>query len=226
MDITSINSNTSILQQAGRQPGNESLDRDAFLQLLVTQLRNQDPVNPMESAEFASQLAQFNSVEQLVNVNEGLEALQEQQATMSTGMINTLAATLSGKTVKVQTNQFNLGESGTMDIGFNLKNVASDVEIRIVDSNGEVVRTEQLSNFNPGSHSWQWDGKTDSGQQAAEGDYRVEVSATDGSTEIQTSTFLEGVVDRVKYSNSGVKLIVNGLEVGMGDVEEIGEPPQ
>jgi len=226
MDLASINSNTAAVQGANRNPGSGSLGKDDFLQLLVTQLRNQDPVNPMESAEFASQLAQFNSVEQLINVNDSIEALAQQQASTSTGLINTMASTLSGKTVKVQTNQFGLGSEGSTEIGFKINNPAGDVEIRIFNESGELVRTEKLKNFNAGEHTYTWDGKSDSGRSLEEGTYRVEVSAKDGDTNIPASTFLEGVVDRVKFSNSGVKLLVNGVDVGLGDVEEIGESPQ
>jgi len=226
MDITSINSNTASVQSANQNPGSDSLGKDDFLQLLTTQLRNQDPTNPMESAEFASQLAQFNSVEQLINVNDSIEALAQQQATNSTGLINTMAATLSGKSVKVQTSQFNFNGEDGMDIGIKLQDSASDVEIRIFNENGDLVRSDQLSNVAAGTTTYTWDGKSNSGSKLGEGDYRVEVSAKDGDSTINANTFLEGVVDKVKFSNSGVKLLVNGIDVGLGDVEEIGEGPQ
>ena len=226
MDITSINSNTASVQGANRNPGNDSLGKNDFLQLLVTQLRNQDPVNPMESAEFASQLAQFNSVEQLINVNDSIEALAQQQAGNSTGLINTMASTLSGKSVKVQTSQFNFNGEDGMDVGINLNDSASDVEVKIFNENGDLVRTDQLSNVEAGTTTYTWDGKSNSGTELGEGNYRAEVSATDGDSEINASTFLEGVVDKVKFSSSGVKLLVNGIDVALGDVEEIGEGPQ
>ena len=226
MDITSINSNTASIQSANRNPGSDSLGKNDFLQLLVTQLRNQDPVNPMESAEFASQLAQFNSVEQLINVNDSIEALAQQQASNSTGLINTMASTLSGKSVKVQTSQFNFNGEDGMDVGINLNDSASDVEIKIFNENGDLVRTDQLSNLEAGTTTYTWDGKSNSGTQLGEGNYRAEVSAKDGNNEINATTFLEGVVDKVKFSSSGVKLLVNGIDVGLGDVEEIGEGPQ
>jgi flagellar basal-body rod modification protein FlgD len=226
MDVASINSNTSFIRQASSEPGSSDLGKQDFLQLLVTQLRNQDPVNPMEGAEFASQLAQFNSVEQLVNVNSGLEKLAQQQEAMSNGLVNTMASTLTGKQVKVHTNQLALGESGKADIQFKLDGNASDTEVVIRDQDGTVVRTENLSNLGKGDHSWQWDGRTESGKKAPEGEYTVEINAKDGDAKVKSTSFVRGEISRIRFSGEGVKLMVNGLSVSLGDVEEIGEVPQ
>lgn len=226
MDIAAINSNTSQVQAANGQMGNAELGKEDFLQLLVTQLRHQDPVNPMKSAEFASQLAQFNSVEQLINVNDGLKQLSQQQQSMSSGLVNTMAASLTGKQVKVQTDQISLGESGSRDINFNLGSTASDATITIRDADGTVVRTEELQNLTKGENSWTWNGRNNSGTNVPEGEYTVEVAAKDGDTKVKSTTYLNGTVDKIKYSSEGVKLIVDGISVGLGDVEEIGESPQ
>ena len=223
MDISQINSDTASVAAASRNPGKTDLGKDDFLQLLVTQLRNQDPTNPMKSQEFASQLAQFNSLEQLINVNSGLEELAASQESTSTGMINTLASTLTGKQVKVQTNQLSLGAEGGTPVNFDLAKDAPTVELKIYDASGNEVRSVTLANQSEGGNSWQWDGKSNSGSRLPEGEYSVEVNAGDGETSIDGFAFLKGNVDKVKYSSDGIKLQVNGVYVGMGQVEEISE---
>jgi flagellar basal-body rod modification protein FlgD len=225
MDVTSINSDTSYIQQATSQPGKSDLGKQDFLKLLTTQLRNQDPTNPMKSAEFASQLAQFNSVEQLINVNSGLKQLQAQQQSMSNGLINTMASSLTGKQVKVQTNQLALTDGEPVDLHFTLGGNATSGEIVIRDASGSVVRTENLDNLGKGEQSWTWDGKTDGGTNAPEGEYTVEIKAKDGDAKVKATPYLMGEVSKIRFTQEGVKLIVNGMSVSMGDVEEIGESP-
>ena len=207
-------------QNAGRANGD--LGKNEFLQLLVAQLQNQDPINPMEGTEFAAQLAQFNSVEQLINVNTGIAELSQAQQVMSNGLNNSLASSLAGKTVKVFGNQVSAGDNGTTDISIKLNQLASDVEILVRDANGTVVSTDNLQNLGEGEHEWSWNGKTDDGRRVPEGIYTVEVNARNGDKNVSALTFTEGIVDRVKFTGDGIKLLVNGMLMSLGDVEEIG----
>lgn len=223
MDVTSINSQTSAALAANTNPGNSALGQTEFLQLLVTQLQNQDPLNPMDSAEYAAQLAQFSSVEQLVNINSGMETLVQSQQLMSTGINNTIASTLAGKTVTAFSDKIHLGDARETDINFKLSGIASDVKINILDSAGNVVRSESLSGFGQGDHSWTWDGLSTSGQSVPEGTYQVRIEASNGENPVNALTLLQGTISKVRYTNGGVELIVNGVSVPLGDIEEIGE---
>ena len=223
--ITQINSNTA--SKLKENPAiNGELGKDQFLQLLVSQLRNQDPMNPMEGAEFASQLAQFNQVEQLMNVNEGIESLAQLQGNSMAGLNNTLATTLTGKYVKALGNGVALGESGEADVAFKLNNAASDVTVTIRDENGNVVSEQSLQNLPEGENSWTWDGANNQGSNMPEGNYTFEVSAKNGSETVNALTYVQGTVDRIKFGSDGVQLYVDGMYVSLGDVEEIGESPQ
>src|SRR5699024_12193384 len=108
MDISNIASQTAGLTGQNKQADNNKLGQEQFLQLLVAQMKNQDPVNPMDGKEFASQLAQFNSVEQLIGENESLSALWDSQELMRTEMTNSMASALTGKHVRSLHNQINL----------------------------------------------------------------------------------------------------------------------
>ena len=218
--VTQIKSETSNAYRSLGPQGSE-LGKDEFLRLLVTQLQNQDPVNPMDSSEFASQLAQFNSVEQLINVNDSLTAMSQSQELIGTGLNNTLASSLPGKTIKASSNQLMLGADGS-PVNFSLDSSASEVEITIRNENGVVVRTETLKNKGTGDHEWTWNGESTDGKSLPEGKYTVSVDAKDGDSSVNATTYIKGEVSKVKYTNQGVQLLVNGLYIGLGDVEEIG----
>jgi len=220
MDVNGINA-----IQAGnpeKQPiTNAELGKEEFLKLLITQLRHQDPLNPMEGTEFASQLAQFNSVEQLINLNDKVSNLAEAQDLMSSGLHNSLAATLTGKQVKAISEQIGVGPEPA-GIHFRLQQLASEVKISIRDTNGSVIRSETLENIGKGDHQWQWDGNTDNGRQVPEGSYSIQLSATNGDQQVKSLTFTEGTVERVRFTGEGVQLLVNGVFLPLSDVEEIG----
>jgi len=222
MDIAKINSEAQAAFSANSSPGSTSLGQQEFLQLLVTQLQNQDPLSPLDSAEYAAQLAQFSSVEQLVNINDGMNAMVQSQQLMSNGLNNTMAASLAGKTVSALSDRVHVEPGEPTGINFRLNGVASDVEVKILDANGNVVRTEELSGFSKGDHSWSWDGKTDGGSTAPEGVYQVQIKASNGDNPVDVLTFIEGTVDRIRYTGNGVELLVDGVNIPLGDVEEIG----
>lgn len=221
MEINRINQvlEGNIQNAAG---ANGQLGKNEFLQLLVAQLQNQDPINPMDGTEFATQLAQFNSVEQLINMNTGIANLTQMQEIMSNGLNNSLASSLAGKSVKALGNQVSVGDEGKNDLSFKLNQLASDVEFIVRDSNGTVVHTDNLQNLGEGEHEWTWNGKTDDGRKVPEGIYSVEIKARNGDQNVGALTFIEGEVEKVRFTGEGVKLLVNGVLVSLGDVEEIG----
>lgn len=222
MDINSINSNTMSAFQNQNTAGKSEMGQDQFLQLLVAQMRNQDPINPVDGADFASQLAQFNSVEQLIDVNSGLKTLQSSQDIMSASLTNSMAATLTGKQVRALSNEVNLSAEGSSEINFKLRSAAEEVEIVIRDSSGTEVRRESLNSQPSGDSSWTWDGKNNSGERLGEGNYQVEVVAKNGDESVNSLVYIEGVANKVRFSGEGVFLSVNGIEIPIGDVEEVG----
>lgn len=222
MDINSINANTASAFQNKNATGKTDMGQKQFLQLLVAQMRNQDPINPVEGAEFASQLAQFNSVEQLIDVNSGLQTLQTSQDMMSASLTNSMAATLTGKQVRAISDEVNLSAEGNSEINFKLKSPAEEVEIVIRNESGTEVRRETLNGVSSGDNNWTWDGKNDSGERLGEGNYQVEVVAKNGDEQVNALVFMEGIANKVRFSGNGVFLSINGIEVPIGDVEEVG----
>jgi len=222
MDINSINANTASAFQKQNSVGKTDMGQKQFLQLLVAQMRNQDPINPVDGADFASQLAQFNSVEQLIDVNSGLDTLQSSQDLMSASLTNSMAATLTGKQVRAISDQVNLSAEGNSEINFKLRSAAEEVEIVIRNASGTEVRRETLNGVSSGDNNWTWDGLNNSGERLGEGNYQVEVIAKNGDENVNALVFMEGVASKVRFSGNGVFLSINGIEVPISDVEEVG----
>jgi flagellar basal-body rod modification protein FlgD len=222
MELSGMQGTVSPLQNGIAGKGNAALGKDEFLKLLITQLQYQDPLNPMEGTEFATQLAQFNSVEQLINLNDGVNGLANAQNVMSAGLNNSLASSLTGKTARVLSNTIYTDGNSEQVIHLRLRDLATETEIIVRDANGNAIRTETLSNLGRGDHSWTWDGKSDAGMRAPEGEYSIEVASTNGDDNVNTLTFIEGLVEKVRFTSQGVELLVNGVRLPLGDVEEIG----
>ncbi|MFQ5752983.1 MAG: flagellar hook assembly protein FlgD, partial [bacterium] len=135
----------------GLLPTSESvLGKDDFLKILVTQLTHQDPINPIKGEEFAAQLAQFSSVEQLHNINSNLENVLDMDLLLNQAINNTLATTLIGKEVKSIGNRVSLHEGESVNLHYRLSSPASKVVIEIKDSAGTLVRSVELQNLSEG----------------------------------------------------------------------------
>ena len=222
MDISNIASQTAGLTGQSQQTDNSKLGQEQFLQLLVAQMQNQDPINPMDGKEFASQLAQFNSVEQLIGVNNGLESLQQSQEMMSAGMTNSMAASLTGKEVRALSNKVHLEPGQETDINYELNNSAEKVDIVIKDGSGSEVRNVSLEGLDSGENSWTWDGKNNDGVRVADGNYTVDIQASNGDSTVGSRMFIEGVANKVRFAGNGVMLSIGNVEVPIGDVESVG----
>lgn len=178
--------------------GNDDLGKDAFLQLLVTQLSNQDPLNPMEDKEFVAELSQFSSLEQLTNLNEGMENLID--ATKRQDLIS--AVSFMGKEVTASGDVLSKSNGKVSELSFTLKEDASALLINIIDESGNIVRTVDLDAMEAGTHSFTWDGLDYVGNEVEDGLYAAAVAAetTDGKIML-VSTEVSGVVEGIESSD-------------------------
>jgi len=194
------------------------LGKDDFLHLLITQLQNQDPLNPTDHTEFTAQLAQFSSLEQLNNVNANLEQLQNFQASAN----NSQAVSLLGKEITTYGNYLHLTDGAPLGCDFNLSRDAADVVVTIYDSTGGFVKTFESQNLVAGQHTLMWDGTDKEGNQAADGGYTFEILAADANGEdITARTFFTGTVDRVTFENNTPFLISEDHKIALGDVIQV-----
>ncbi len=202
-----------------------TLGKDDFLKLMIEQLKNQDPLSPMESQEFAAQLAQFTSLEQLSNLNSNIEESIDANYVLTQSINNTLTATLIGKDVKVQTNKIINSSSNKVDLGYNLEANASNVTVNIYNSSGKIVRTMENQGNTIGDHKLSWDFTDNDGNKLADGEYTFEVKVeSGGETEMSANLFLYGSITGIRFTEYGTKILVDDIEYLLSDVIEIINP--
>jgi len=202
---------------------NAALGKEDFLRILVTQLRNQDPINPVNSENFATQLAQFSSLEQLQNINDSLGQGIESDMLLNQAINNTMATTLIGQTVRAAGNVVAVSEGKGADINFSLGAAAKKVTIEIRDANGSLVKTVELEQKVAGDQKFEWDGKDSSGNQVAEGKYQFSVQAEDvDGNAIPSQEFIVGEITGIRYQDGGAILVLGNLNVSLGSVIQIG----
>jgi flagellar basal-body rod modification protein FlgD len=163
--------------------------QNRFLTLLVAQLENQDPLNPMENAELTSQLAQMSTVQGIEQLNATLGSLVDSLA--DTQAIQ--AAAMVGKTVLVPGSHISLVEGEAFG-GVNLASPADKVTVSIYDAAGNLVQTQSLGSADAGNLLFSWDGTTNSGTTAADGAYTFKVAASYESTDVKATAQQLGTV--------------------------------
>ena len=197
-------------------------ERDVFLKLLVAQMRYQDPLNPLAGTEFSAQLAQFSSLEQLQNMSGLLENAIEADILLARSINNTLAATIVGKSVTALCDQVHWDGGKKTDIDFELAGNAAQVEVEIVDANGNLMRTLTDNDLSKGRGSIRWDGCDQKGNELPPGMYYVRIKATSPTdTAVSAQALVVGRVDGVRFVNGNPMLLVGEMEIPFGSVLEI-----
>ncbi len=204
--------------------GSSNLGKDDFLNLLVTQLRYQDPLEPMKDSDFVAQLAQFSSLEQLSNINTLLGYSSELDYILSQTIANTMATTIIGKEVVALGNTIYHQYDTDSRICFELEADAKNVEVKIYNETGSLIRTITEQDLEEGMNHIVWDGKDNSGTRVAGGEYSFEITAKDSSDEsVGVQARIVGIVDSVRYLD-GRDIWLNGQRIEMSDIIEINLP--
>ena len=191
--------------------------QDRFLKLLVTQLKNQDPLNPVDNAQITSQMAQISTVSGIDKLNTTLQSMaasfNSAQSLQATSMIghNVLAP---GNVILLR------GDSAVG--GVELDAAADAVTVSILDASGQLLHKVNLGAQTAGLLSFQWDGATDSGTNAAAGNYSFNVEATSGSKKIGAAALAVGQVASVTTGKNGVMLNVSEIgAIALTDVRQV-----
>ncbi|KHK02230.1 flagellar hook assembly protein FlgD [Desulfovibrio sp. TomC] len=210
---------SSTASSTTKDSGTSSLGMDAFLQLLVTQLQYQDPLSPMDDKEFVAELAQFSSVEQLTEINTGIEKLstigQEQQLL---GAVNFI-----GKTIEATGTAIGLTDGDATAVTFTLPEDASTCLVNILDSSGNIVRTVDTGAAKAGQVEFDWDGKDYDGNVMDDGQYQVAVTATNADGDVmKVSSTMTGTVTGIQQVSGTYYLdIGNGRNVAFSDITNV-----
>jgi flagellar basal-body rod modification protein FlgD len=186
---------------SGAPKASDDPTEDRFLKLLVAQMRNQDPLNPLDNAQVTSQLAQINTVKGIDRLNVALQKLVDRGESGTA----TEAAAMVGRRVLVEGNTLELPDEGPAQAGFELAAAASSVRVEVVGRNGAVVDTRTLTNVPAGLHTFEWDGDAGA-DRAAAGTYSLRVTATDGTEAVPATPLAAAPVRAVTRGADGVAL--------------------
>jgi len=212
-----------ITQTLPNSSQSTAIGHEQFLNLMIAQLKNQNPLTPMESSEFTSQLAQISSLEQLVSIDGNIEEGIGVDMVLTQAINNTLAATLIGKDVTAMGNGIELQDGEDVDIHFSLAGFAEKVEVQVYDQAGNLVRTIESDALASGKHSVTWDGESDNGEDFPDGNYYFSVKAEDGDgNNVGARALVVGLISAVRFEGGSAVLMVNGREIAFSDVIEIG----
>lgn len=188
-----------------------------FLNMLITQLKNQDPLNPMDNAQVTSQLAQINTVTGIQQMNTTMKGLVDTFASGQTMQ----AAGMIGKTVLTTGKDMQLYQ-GVGVAGVQLDSAADQVDISIIDKTGAVVAKETIKDKAAGSFTFAWDGKKTDGTAAADGDYTFAVTATQGGNKVTSTALKAGMVSAVVLGKTGFQLdLGTGTNINFSDIKQI-----
>ena len=196
---------------------------NTFLTLLTTQLKNQDPLSPLDSNQFTQQLVQMTGVEQQLASNDLLK-----QLVANTGTGLSTAVGVIGKNVTASSADAQI-TGGKASWNYNLAREASDVSVQVVDSKGTVVHAEAPSDTSAGDHAFTWNGKDLTGSQLGDGGpYTLKVVAKDSAGKAVTSNvFLKGTVTGVEQDSTGKTLLtINGAKIPWSTVTAVTNPDQ
>lgn len=201
--ITSINGSANKSSSATQTL---SADMDTFLTMLTTQLQYQDPLDPMDAAEYTNQLVQYSNVEQAIQTNTKLDNLLN----LSIYNLGVQASTYVGKTVQAIGDMMPL-DGGVGKATYTLSKNVSECTIVVKDANGNVVYNT-IGENSAGAHDFVWDGKNSAGEQLPDGAYQIVVNTTvpSGETSAAVTTTVFGRVTGVASDDSGIYL-------GLGD---------
>jgi len=206
-------------QTAAPQAPGGKLGKDEFLTLLVAQLRNQDPANPSRPEEFASQLAQFSSLEQLMQVNASMAAQAQTSAAMALALSNSAAVGVLGKTVLAAGDGVDVPADGGGRVTVGVGGSGGRATLTIYDEGGREVGSRDVGSVGPGRQDIELGSAAEG---LAPGRYRYKVTVSDDAgNAVRVQTFTRAFIDGLRYGPNGPTLTSGGFEIPLADVVEI-----
>ena len=214
MNIMPIGTNAAPNASGGQVQRATSLDQVDFMNLLVVQLQNQNPLEPMDSSQMAAQMAQLGSLQALTNMNTSIQQMVNYLA--STNSMN--AAQLIGKTVEATGKNLSIDSGVVSGASYQLSNPGT-VTIKIYDVSGQLVRTIDDGAKDGSKQQLNWDGKDQNGVKLPDGTYTFQVSAVDKTGQpVTASSWMVGTVKGVSFENGITYLTVGSGKITLSDI--------
>lgn len=220
IDSSSYLSGLSIDKKNTAATEQTTSDKDMFMRLMLAQLKNQNPLQPQDGAEFLSQLAQFSSVEGIGKINSGIQDIANLYRSTQTLQ----ATALVGRDVQVAGNTGNYDGSNNMTGVISAGQAATNAMMTIKNSKGEVISSTSLGDISSAEKAFSWDGKDSSGNQAAAGNYSVTIEGFINNKRTAMNTSMNVRVNSVSITdnNGGMKLnLANGTSVDSDTIKQI-----
>lgn len=196
----------------------KTMGKDEFLKLLVAQMQAQDPMDPMESADFSAQLAQFSALEQMQNVNSSIEDLIELQLVTN----NNMAVALIDKAVSSPGDNVSIVNGKADPISYELASKAVSVTVNIFDSRNNLVSSHIRGTEGVGLHNFTWDGKDSSGKALPDGNYSFSVTALGNeNSPVATRTHQSSRVSSIVFENGISYAITGNNKIDVKDISSV-----
>lgn len=217
---TALHQARNSVQRSFDKPSADSknMGKEDFLKLLMAQVSNQDPLNPMDSEGMMNQLTTMGSLEQLVNINSSLSELGKSQS----DLVLATAFNFLDKDVTVRGGGIPVKNGLAPSLQFHLPREVESVLINILDNSGDTLRQLNLGSYGRGTHDIGWDSTDSKGQPISDGFYRYTVIAKDADDQtVPADLYITGKVSGVRFENGRPRLKVNGEEMDIRDVIEM-----
>lgn len=216
--VSAVTSNTTAATSTSQDASSLAGNYTMFLNLLTSQIKNQDPLSPMDTTAWTNQLVQYSSVEQQLKANQFLEKI----AAGSGGNDMNAAVSYIGKTVSAATDTAALSD-GSAKWDYTLGGTADNVKLSILDSTGKTVWSQQASgdDLTKGKHSLDWDGKDSAGNTLADGNYVLQVTATNAGAAVAAETSVSGVVTSAENNGTDVVLNIGNTSVPITSITSV-----
>jgi flagellar basal-body rod modification protein FlgD len=218
---TATKTTDSLSSATSSATGSQSLGKDSFLQLLVTQLKNQNPLDPQDNSAFVAQLAQFSSLEGITTLNDSVTAISSSYKSSQALQ----ASSLVGRSVVVQTGSAYVDTTKSMTGTAVIPSSVAGATVTITDKDGNAVKTIDLGSQAAGNATFVWDGTNTAGTKVDPGTYTFKASASIDNTATDLVTYLPATVNSVTLSQTGGEMMLNlaGLgAVALSKVQTIG----
>ena len=214
MAISPITPSSDQSRSVQQTESRDTLTQDDFLNLIITQLRNQDPLQPMSSYEMANQMTQFGILDSVTGMNGNIESMLAYQ----TSMYNLTASSLIGKAVEVTGNSFTI-EEGSVSKAYYELSQSGNVTIQIYDDDGNIVRTIQDGTKGTSKQTLVWDGNNQQGVKCPDGDYTFKITAADNKGQpITVTSYMVGTVKGISFKNGITYLDLGSVEITMNQI--------
>ncbi|MFJ3076629.1 MULTISPECIES: flagellar hook assembly protein FlgD [Pseudomonas] len=220
LTASGVGGTTKKTVDTASKTGSDALGKDAFLQLLVTQMQHQNPLDPQDNSEFVAQLAQFSSLEGITNLNDSVTSITNAMASSQALQ----ASSLVGRSVVVQNDKAVVDTADSFNGQFVVPQAISEAKVTIKDKDGNTVKTIELGEQKAGYADFIWDGTNAKGEKVEPGTYTFAASTTVDGKAVQMNTLLPAKVTSVSFNATG-EMVLNLAGVGkvsLSDVQTIG----